>query len=831
MSYQVLARKWRPRRFDEVVGQEHVLRALMNALDQNRLHHAYLFTGTRGVGKTTLARILSKCLNCEQGVSSQPCGECPTCVDIDAGRFFDLIEVDAASRTKVEDTRELLDNVPYAPSRGRYKVYLIDEVHMFSRSSFNALLKTLEEPPEHVKFLLATTDPQKLPVTVLSRCLQLSLKRMPAPLIVGHLERILEAESVPVESTSLGIISRAADGSMRDALSLLDQAIGYGDGAVTVRGVESMLGQVSETRLWDILEAIVDADIAQAIAHLRALDEFAPDYEQILADMIVLLHQVALQQTVPDPQRKEVIAVERLAQMVEKLNPAEVQLFYQILLRGRSDLPLSPDLRQGMEMLLMRMVAFRPSGAEFIIADTPAAKTSSPSAVQQGRSAPAALGATQSKQPTPNQPMSSAAASGLAAMKAALSGEPAKPATSAVDTAKPVATKTVAPQPASGANLSGVEAMKAALHGGGEAAFDSKPTVSTPSKPVQPSPNSPHQSGGLPTAPPVSAKQDFADDFSDIPEPPPWLDDGPGFGSQLSQGPLPGKSEPEIPAAPNRSDVHSGQVVQSNQTSVAAVQTSGLSPSVQVGSSHEGASKPALQNSQKMSTEAQAVSESQSSAEPVVLTLAERLKMEAENPSSNPLHQLPDSGVASASVVTEAPDSKWVEPSVDSESTPMPAEKIPNAVQQDSPSAETVFSLQEVPDTESINAKNWPSFVDSLLIEGMAAQLAANTGFISYHEGQFTLQLDSVHTGINRDGPRQRFIEVLCDHLSQSVRLVFEHGNDLPTLAEQRAQAVILRQQNAEAAFMADPLVKTLTQQFGARIQEGSIEPLEHRQD
>jgi DNA polymerase-3 subunit gamma/tau len=365
MSYQVLARKWRPRTFHQLAGQEHVVRALTNALDRQRLHHAFLFTGTRGVGKTTIARIFAKSLNCEVGVSSHPCGQCSACLEIDAGRFVDLIEVDAASRTKVEDTRELLENVQYAPSRGRFKVYLIDEVHMLSTHSFNALLKTLEEPPPHVKFLLATTDPRKLPVTILSRCLQFSLKRLPAALIAQYLNQVLEAEGVPREEEAVRLIARAGDGSMRDALSLLDQAIAFGGDRLETAAVSAMLGGIDRRRVVGLLEALATDDAAAVLRQVAELDEFSPDYAAVLAELLSLLQRVALAQVVPDavPDHDLVDAADarRLAGM---LAPEDVQLFYQIALLGRRDLPLMPEPRGGFEMVLLRMLCFRPAMLE-----------------------------------------------------------------------------------------------------------------------------------------------------------------------------------------------------------------------------------------------------------------------------------------------------------------------------------------------------------------------------------------------------------------------------------------------------------------------------------
>ena len=361
MSHQVLARKWRPRVFREMVGQEHVLQALINALDHDRLHHAYLFTGTRGVGKTTVARILAKCLNCEVGVSSEPCGTCGSCLEIAEGRSVDLIEVDAASRTKVEDTRELLENVQYAPTRCRYKVYLIDEVHMLSTSSFNALLKTLEEPPPHVIFLLATTDPQKLPATVLSRCLQFNLKNMSPELIVGYLKSVLEQEMVSFEEPALWLLARAAEGSMRDALSLTDQAVAFGNGKLAEADVRNMLGTVDLSFVYRLLEAVAAQDAAAALDVVEAMSEHAPDYAGTLDELASLLHRVAVAQAVPDAVDNSLGDAEQVAAFAAGMTAEDVQLYYQFAITGKRDLALAPDARGGMDMALLRMIAFRPA--------------------------------------------------------------------------------------------------------------------------------------------------------------------------------------------------------------------------------------------------------------------------------------------------------------------------------------------------------------------------------------------------------------------------------------------------------------------------------------
>jgi len=364
MSYIALARKWRPKRFADMVGQEHVLRALGNSLDSGKVHHAFLFTGTRGVGKTTVARILAKSLNCETGVSANPCGACAACREIDEGRFVDLIEVDAASRTKVDDTREMLDNVQYAPTRGRYKVYLIDEVHMLSGHSFNALLKTLEEPPPHVKFLLATTDPQKLPVTVLSRCLQFSLKRLPATLIGERLKFIATAERLEYEPAAIALLARAAEGSLRDALSLMDQLIAFGGGALSEANTRSMLGTIDRGHVTRIIEALSRQDGPDLLAQVADLDRDAPDYDRALGDLAAFLQRIAIAQVVPDAvQQDEEYDAQTLTNLARAMTAEDVQLYYQIALGGRRDLAMAPEPRLGFEMSLLRMLAFRPDSA------------------------------------------------------------------------------------------------------------------------------------------------------------------------------------------------------------------------------------------------------------------------------------------------------------------------------------------------------------------------------------------------------------------------------------------------------------------------------------
>jgi DNA polymerase III subunit gamma/tau len=403
MSYQVLARKWRPRKFAELVGQEHVVRALTNALDTGRMHHAYLFTGTRGVGKTTIARIFAKSLNCERGQSADPCGECSVCTAVDEGRFVDLLEIDAASNTGVDDVREVIENAQYAPSRGRFKVYLVDEVHMLSKNAFNALLKTLEEPPPHVKFLLATTDPQKLPVTVLSRCLKFNLKRLLPEQISGQMRHILGAENIAYEDSAIGELARAADGSLRDGLSLLDQAIAYGGGALHADDVRTMLGSVARGQVLGVLDALAAGDGERLLAECTQIASYSPDFGGVLDDIASVLHRLQLIQLIPgyrpDEDGDDDGAVAALA---ERITPEDVQLYYQIATSGRRDLALAPDARTGFEMALLRMLAFRPGdGAPATRTERPTSAPPRPAAPAPASARPAAAPERQHETPPP----------------------------------------------------------------------------------------------------------------------------------------------------------------------------------------------------------------------------------------------------------------------------------------------------------------------------------------------------------------------------------------------------------------------------------------------
>ena len=452
MSYQVLARKWRPRKFAELVGQEHVVRALTNALETGRMHHAYLFTGTRGVGKTTIARIFAKSLNCERGQSADPCGECSVCTSVDEGRFVDLLEIDAASNTGVDDVREVIENAQYAPSRGRFKVYLIDEVHMLSRNAFNALLKTLEEPPPHVKFLLATTDPQKLPVTVLSRCLKFNLKRLLPEQISGQMRHILGAENVVYDDGAIGEIARAADRSLRDRLSLLDQAIAYGGGALNADDVRTMLGSVARGQVLGVLDALAAGDGEKLLAECTQIASYSPDFGGVLDDLASVLHRMQLIQLIPGYRPEEGSdddhALDALAQ---RMTPEDVQLYYQIATSGRRDLAIAPDARTGFEMAMLRMLAFRPESA------TPAVSSGRPMTAQAPAASPP-VPPQQQQRPQAAPPVRSAppAAPAAVASQPASAAPPRSeraPAARAAAVAEPAAVPARAPIPVDASGL------------------------------------------------------------------------------------------------------------------------------------------------------------------------------------------------------------------------------------------------------------------------------------------------------------------------------------------------------------------------------------------
>lgn len=701
MSYQVLARKWRPRSFREMVGQTHVLKALINALDHQRLHHAYLFTGTRGVGKTTIARIMAKCLNCEQGISSTPCGECSVCREIDEGRFVDLIEVDAASKTKVEDTREMLDNVQYMPTRGRYKVYLIDEVHMLSTSSFNALLKTLEEPPPYVKFLLATTDPQKLPATVLSRCLQFSLKNMPPEPIVGHLQNVLTSENIPFEDDALWLLGRAADGSMRDAMSLTDQAVSFGDGRVMAEDVRAMLGTMDQGQIYGVLKALIAGDARGALSAVAHLAEHGPDWAGVLAEILNALHRIAIAQLMPDAIDNGQGDREQVLELAQQLPPEDVQFYYQLGLIGRRDLPLAPDARDGFEMVLLRMLAFRPANL-------------------------------------PGTPPATPVLQDQASQPATIQSEPS--ATTQAQTADAMAQPSTAQ----------ITVPAAAVR-------EPKATITAaPITPVEP------------TAPAVEVVHA------------PWEEPL----ENTAAAPLPTASDSVTPAQ---------GIEHSTSQTQATPETQAAPPQTDAVASDNTALTPA-QDTQHGHTE---------HAEP---------NYEQEYGQAFAAHDDGDDAYLDTSSFQEYAD-------------------LSSVSGHDAPSAQTSndgVDLQPHIPVASGLAAQWQTFYSGLNLGGMTSSIAANTVLIEKNANRWLLHLDPNHSALYNSTQLQRINAAINQQLDAPIELHIEQhvlDQESPALALLRKNAK--RQQEAEDAIHADPVVLQLIDTFGARISANSIEPID----
>ncbi|WP_110676184.1 DNA polymerase III subunit gamma/tau [Salinicola sp. RZ23] len=783
MSYQVLARKWRPRTFHELVGQDHVSRALVNALDQGRLHHAYLFTGTRGVGKTTLARILAKCLNCEQGVGSTPCGVCQTCRDIDDGRFVDLIEVDAASRTKVEDTRELLDNVQYAPTQGRFKVYLIDEVHMLSTHSFNALLKTLEEPPPHVKFLLATTDPQKLPVTVLSRCLQFTLKNMPPERVVEHLTRVLEAEQVAFEPPALWLLGKAADGSMRDALSLTDQAIAFGQGEIRRGDVAAMLGTLDHAHLLALAEALAEVDAERLLAEVAALAEQGPDFAGILDEIAGLMHRLAIAQMVPSALDNGHGDRDQLLAMASRFTAEDVQLYYQIALQGRGDIDNAPDTRTALEMTLLRMLAFRPQGVptppqtdlplrgeqpSSQSGSAPAAPAAAPSAPASTASSPAPTPAVDASAPTPaveSTPETSAAPSTRVA-----------PPAQTLAHAEPAA---ASPQPAPAA--------------------DSPPWAVEQSETGAPSATTQAVDSSAPT-PAV-----------DSPAPMPAVD-----------------ATPETPAAaPSRAAAPQAQVPASAATAAPAPGQAGDTPPWAVEPASAGASSdpapaaalsaatPAVDSS--ASTPAAGGEPSMSSAahEPAVPIAADAEPASEGAWDADP--DFDDADLAQDQAAAEAAYADW-------QATPEPT-AVEAEEERQPAAASATAAMAPAAAGEHLTHAAWLERFDTLEIGGLTRNLAAHC-VVTHDDGKtLALTLDPGQSAILSEMHVERITKALAAQ-GFARRVAIEVGpldGRLETARDKRDREARERHAQAVEALRGDPHVHELESRFGARLLEESV--------
>ncbi|MGH1373901.1 MAG: DNA polymerase III subunit gamma/tau [Cellvibrionaceae bacterium] len=780
MSYQVLARKWRPRTFRELVGQQHVLQALVNALDHNRLHHAYLFTGTRGVGKTTIARILAKCLNCETGVSSEPCGQCPSCVEINEGRFVDLIEVDAASRTKVEDTRELLENVQYAPTRGRYKVYLIDEVHMLSSHSFNALLKTLEEPPPHVKFLLATTDPQKLPVTILSRCLQFHLKNMDPERIVGHLQHVLEQEMVPFDDAALWQLGRAADGSMRDAMSLTDQAIAFGGGKVADTDVRAMLGTIDQNLVYQVLNALVSTDASQVMQAVDQLAQHAPDYSGALAEILSALHRIAIAQALPEAVDNSRGDREQLLQLAQQLAAEDVQLFYQTALMGRRDLPMSPEPRAGFEMVLLRMLAFRPQGVHSV--PTQALPAGSPVAAK---------------------PSEIASAPGADSSPAATL-EPAA-------TPTPVATTPVSspaapvPSPASASETQGATAATSAVDVSSAEPVSAAPTIEASAQPVLSS-QSPEQ--GMPTnnvaVAPVQAPMVQTVDEA---QRPPWE---------------------EAPVSPQPTQEHSVNEVNTTQAAQPqAAQTQAIQTPVTQTQAPEAPLGDSVPEANTEGASAAFNDENTNAANEVAASQVP--SQTAQQPQASPLAQAqsvaPDLGPLAADPV----DNELQQGGNGLTPDQMSAMGLQSARNIEAPKVAPAPEVSELVKVALAAAEpsRWIEIYAGLGVGGVLQSTVSNCLLQQVSDQKFYFMLDHNHSTLYDPAHQGRLAELLSRYFDQPIEAFIELG----TVTEETpaACAARIKQEQYQGALQAmhqDPVVQQLLAQFEGELDQESVQAI-----
>ncbi|KUJ74681.1 hypothetical protein AVO42_04625 [Thiomicrospira sp. XS5] len=775
MSDTVLARKWRPKNFSELVGQEHVMQALANALDQQRLHHAYLFTGTRGVGKTTIARIFSKALNCEQGISSKPCGVCSTCRSIDEGRFVDLIEVDAASKTKVEDTRELLENVQYAPVQGRYKVYLIDEVHMLSKSSFNALLKTLEEPPEHVKFLLATTDPHKLPMTVLSRCLQFNLMRLTQTQIQTHLGYILQQEGISFEDAALAMIAKSADGSARDSLSILDQAIAYGGGQVQLAAVQAMLGLVDQQFTRQILAALADESAEELKNVIQQLAAMGVDYMALNAQLIEVLHQISLLQVLNTLDDACILDDETMRLLADALAPERVQVLYQIALLAKQDMSMAPDIRIGFEMALLRMLAFQPgtqgeghlesgeasSGNAVGDGGSMMAKITRPGDVlkQQGLTAPTGVSEPVQTVPEPTLPEISPAAQPAASHAPEVSAPQAEPAQPPSQNFEQEAVQQETPPPSSPS----IAADKPDVP---DAPVDHLADLKARLDLTLGKPDSLPQSSAESVAPsaPPSLETPTSAQEEPIQESPSMPGFGPDTAAESSSTVNAIKAEAPLPWEEEDSQMVSQQMPSTEPTTETA--PADLSVSV----------APAEAAVEALSDKA---------------NLASDARFEVEASESNAVHSRIDHGAEAQ------------EPGLSSE-----AAGIRIAVEGDWGDAE-----------------KWLQLIVQLQLDGMAAELARQSILVSQDAQTLTLSVDPQQRHAKTELALQRLEEQLKSQLG--CRLVFVESDQTHlTPARYENEMKAQRQANAVNSIQSDPQVQNLIQTLNLKVIESSIRPV-----
>lgn len=808
MSYQVLARKWRPKTFQDMVGQEHVLQALVHALEHNRLHHAYLFTGTRGVGKTTIGRLLARCLNCETGVTANPCGECSSCREILENRFVDLIEIDAASRTGVDDMRELTDNVQYAPTRGRFKVYLIDEVHMLTNQSFNAFLKTLEEPPEHVKFLLATTDPQKLPVTVLSRCLQFNLKRMTPEHIAGHLRFILGEEQIPFEEPALWQLARAADGSMRDALSLTDQAIAFGNHNVGTSDVSSMLGTIDQRDIETLVDALVRGDGPALLTEIERISGFAPDYSAILTDLLSLFHRITLEQVVPGSVDNALGDADRVQALARELSAEDAQVFYQSALIGRKDLAITPDARMGFEMTLLRMLAFRPGTDR---------KTPPMQAPVQSTTRPREERGQAAATETQDAPEDPAPAASEAALASPGDGAPGNAAAQAL-----IGRQTMEPDPV--------------------------PGLKSPEQQYEPTPATPNASG--------ATDEDAVEAGAGVQT----------VAESVSRNPVENTGEIVVESAVDRAvDMAVESTVEGRADSEPRSTTEGVgdvaAEATPVVAPESAAPAPIDPDEAALMAYADqaaqqydetdydtgfdlpdgiaepprdtAADESQPgpSRESISDVLETVTALGRRNAGSSP-ESRPAPGTVSSdagSPQAEAPGQP-VQTSRDSDArssrvarmmTAPAAPLAPEPKSVPAPEADTASLVP--PDPENFH---WPRDFRRLGIVGMAGNLASQAS--CEREGDlFRLTLEEGHYRLLNDRHQQRILEGLQACFGEATRLEVATGpagDDTPVAWEARARAQ--RQQEAEQAIETDPIVHAIVERFEGRVIKESIRPV-----
>lgn len=769
MSYLALARKWRPNQFQQVVGQAHVLTALENALSQNKLHHAYLFSGTRGVGKTTIGRLFAKGLNCETGITSTPCGTCDTCREIDQGRFVDLLEIDAASRTKVEDTRELLDNVQYKPARGRFKVYLIDEVHMLSRHSFNALLKTLEEPPEYVKFLLATTDPQKLPVTILSRCLQFHLKPISVDNIHQQLNFILEHENVTADARALGMISHAADGSMRDALSLTDQAIALGNGTVSSDTVASMLGVLDTEQALYLLEAIAGKQAQLSMTAIQELAKNGVEWDTLLQELAAQLHRIAMYQALPSTLEKGRPDAERVQLLAQKLEPQIVQLYYQIALKGRQDLPYAPSEKMGAEMTVLRMIAFHPAKGD----SATAIDTTLPEPIKQSSEA----------------------------VRQAITPQPVE-----VAETKPPVQQQVKPQPQVQSQQQPAHAqdmMPPQTEVAPEPVQDSVEPVAPQSAPSQISPaevTSP-QAEQAPAIfsdehPPLPSEDDYPPMMPEEYEQEAYGFDEPSQYQQPQTAPQPA---PVVQQAPQSAP----EQAQPGQASQAAVPRMGLR--------HQLRSKRASANTS--ATEAQRVKKSEPASPKNVL---ERVSQQ-HGVAARVMPKADSEPVKDDSQPYQWKPSKIVVEKETDELTPTQLKKV----LEHTKTPEMMAKLVQ----ESVSQDSWASLIQSLDIPKLVEQLALNSAY-DKQGGVITLNLRPSQAHLNTDKAQLELLKALSQALGQTCTLKVEIGEQGQTPLELRESLYQQKLKAAHTVLDNDPNVQFIQARFAAELDSESVRPI-----